>query len=68
MAFAFMVESFGGLPNRSGVFKLPNVMAGGVSYPLGYFVLRCQTGGKDYFRIDDIETVTVAPRFESEKD
>lgn len=68
MAFDFMVESFGGLPDRSGVFKLPNVRAGGSSYPLGYFVLHRLAGGSNYFRIDDIETVTVRPRFESEKD
>ncbi len=59
MAFQFMVEAFNGLPDRSGVFKLPSVLAGGMSYRLGYFVLRHSTYGKEYFRIDEIEVVPV---------
>ena len=61
MAFEFMVEAFNGLPCRNGVFKLPNVLAGGVSYALGYFVLRQRVGGKDYFRVDEAEVVPVRP-------
>ena len=62
MAFEFMVEAFNGLPDRSGVFKLPNVLAGGKSYRLGYFVLFSDSAGKDYFRIDEIENVPVKAR------
>lgn len=61
MAFHFMVEAFNGLPDRSGVFELPRVLAGGVSYRLGYFVLHSRVGGKDYFRTDEIEAVLVRP-------
>jgi len=59
MAFAFMVEAFNGLPDRSGVFELPKVLAGGVTYPLGFFVLFSDSSGKDYFRVDCIEKVQV---------
>lgn len=63
MAFSFMVESFNGLPDRSGVFKLPKVYAGGKSYDLGYFINRKMSGGTDYFRVDHIEELTVKPQF-----
>ena len=59
MAFQFMVEAFDGLPDRSGIFKLPNVLAGGVSYQLGYFSLTHSSYGKGYFRVDEIEAVPV---------
>jgi len=64
MAFNFMVESFEGLPDRSGVFELPKVMAGGMRYDLGYFVLHQRSGGKDYFRVDSIERPTIRPTFD----
>ena len=59
MAFNFMVESFNGLPDRSGVFKLPHVRAGGVSYRLGYFALFHDSHGKNYFRVENYEDVRV---------
>ena len=66
MAFRFMVESFDGLPDRSGVFKLPRVQAGGETYELGYFALFRNSCGADYFRVDDIESVVVKPRVTDE--
>ena len=68
MAFQFMVEAFNGLPNESGIFKLPNVVAGGVSYSLGYFALFKSYAGKDYFRIDGIESVPVKAALEDNDD
>ncbi len=65
MAFSFMVESFGGLPDESGVFELPKVLAGGVSYEMGYFVLFSRSSGKDYFRTTDIQQVSVKVKYES---
>lgn len=64
MAFNFMVESFEGLPDRSGVFELPKVVVGGCRYELGYFVLHQRGGGKDYFRVDSIEPTTIRPQFD----
>ena len=66
MAFSFMVEAFNGLPDRSGVFKLPNVRAGNTSYSLGYFVLFHGTYGKNYYRVDEIEDVRVKPTWLTE--
>lgn len=66
MAFAFMVERFDGLPDRSGVFELPKVLAGGKEYELGYFVLFKQSFGKNYFRVEFIEPVNVRPKFSCE--
>jgi len=64
MAFEFMVEAYNGLPDRSGVFELPRVLAGGKTYHLGFFVLHQRSNGKDYFRVDSIELAPVKPRFE----
>ena len=63
MAFQFMVESFEGLPDRSGVFELPRVLAGGKTYHLGFFVLHQKSMGKDYFRVDSIEPMKIKPEF-----
>lgn len=62
MAFEFMIEAFNGLPDRSGVFELPRVLAGGKTYSLGYFVLFHSAYGETYFRVDDIESVPVRAR------
>lgn len=64
MAFQFMVESFDGLPNESGVYELPKVQAGGVSYAMGYFVLFYRQSGHDYFRVDSISNVPVKVTYE----
>ena len=61
MAFQFMVEAFNGLPEKSGVFKLPDVLAGGKTYRLGYFGLIKDSYGSNYFRVDAIQVVPVNP-------
>jgi hypothetical protein len=68
MAFSFMIEAFNGLPDHSGVFELPKVLAGGKTYKLGYFVLRQAHGGADYFRVDSIQPVPVRPIAATERE
>lgn len=63
MAFKCMCEAFDGLPDRSGVFELPDVVVGSCRYPLGYFVLHQRDSGKDYFRVEDVDYVPIKPRF-----
>lgn len=64
MAFRFMADSFGGLPDESGVFELPRVTVAGQSYEMGYFVLFSDSYGKNYFRVDEIQKPQVKPTYD----
>ena len=54
-AYSFMVEKFSGLPDKSGIWKLPDVVGAGQTYRMGYFVIFRSSYGADYKRFDDLE-------------
>lgn len=64
MAYTFVVETCNGLPDRSVIFKLPDVTTGGQRYKMGYFVVYKNTAGYYYFRTENIETLTPKVKYE----